>query len=771
MKKLISVVLSVFITLGIGLNVNAAEKGMTSVISYSDLVKSANEVETIEKISETTEQTTKSITGTTELTTEKSTETTQQTTEELPTEQTTWDLTKGLTAGDNGNGLYSSAEISYTKYDTKSEKGLEIGKALQITKNNKPLGGSYVSFTPSVDGVFTVKLPIVEQTKAKSVYVCGQNYTANYPSDLSIGTKYSEYPILSYNVKAGVTYFVCTEDYNLCISYIGFSAGGNWGKDIPAKKAVLDVTIDGTTTSYSTLKDAFDVCNGKTATLTLKDDYIVDSQDGIEPTLTGSNTNVTMVSNGTIYSVVRDIIDSSNIKNLITVRDGATLTLGGGDTETAVDIDGGFTFNEEEETLSDFNGMGSIAKALIYVDGGNLYLNEKSTLCRNYVKYSTTDDSQKGYAAIYMNPNTNSYVCFNGGNITQNYGSGCVVANSGNKLEFRKADIDYNESMAANTWGDRRGAVTAEDGEALVFDENCDVQIRSNKAYYYGENGNMLNDPYTNDVYAKTDITLNGKLEIGEICLSDQSKKVTALPTLKHKNSITLVLGTHSSFDNTLGNINLYVQKTKAEYSEGFDPSFMIKVMNGNGVCCYVKVKPSEVSEDNGVVTTKFSTVYMDQMMFRENETYDPAEALYGIAVFGGFPNAENYANEKEKYDKIGFEFIASSSKPENNTEGTYVFSNYAFREGVYASYDKNYSVKAYEYVNNCDININGDVDNFGWNTAFFGAEVQSIPVNTDLWVRKVFIDTAGNREVRGSGEWIKISTPSAYSTSRAVVY
>lgn len=714
-------------------------------------------------------------------------------TTEAPVEATTWDLTNGIDT-DVNNTLYAGEKFTYY------EKGKYAqGTSDPVIKNHNPKSGAYVGFTAPSDGKLLVKASV---GKGKTTYICNYVYKNTGTSDVIINE--------SFQVESGKTYYIYSEGSKVKIYGIGFIENGTGGNEIKEYPMFTVVLEDGTETNCMTFLEAVTLANGHRATILLNDNYYIGADDipttgnlyrnyyYKAPILSGENTNVTLKSAGDIrYSIIRDTENYSSkpnewttyyLENFVAVTEGATLTIGSDNGNDAVIFDGGFKFDAATRTLSPLiNGidMGSEFGAFIAVKDGNVNIKEKVAFVRNYV----VDHYQKwhngGYYGVIepLQGTGLSTVTINGADITQNYCNGLICANDYCKIVIDKVDIYYNATKDISM----SGALLVLNGSNLVFNENCDAQIRSNNNY--DNNGNA--GASRSDIYTSKDITLKGSVEIGEIRIIDTKVKIIGDTSLKNKNSITVVvnsLGLDGATNDT-NKLNIYLTKSNSDYNVNpdFNSNFLLKLEG-----LYYRVEKedgaTDSDDDANTVTLKFSKITRDSHIYRENDAIGEDTARYGIVLTGGFKWGYDNETSQEKmlakYDYVGFDICVQGDKPSDNpSNAVYIKTSTMYYKGIWwngqavTNQEAVYDVKSVNPIvgasvaGNYSNYLNGDVSDskygnvkWGDNIGFFGAEIKNISGNVEIWARKHYVGSNGNSDYYG--EWILISTPSLYTTA-----
>lgn len=732
-----------------------------------------------------------------ESTTENNTELEKEVTTEVLVEATTWDLTNGID-NDDKNNLYAGEKFTY------NEKGEYVqGASNPVIKNHKPKSGAYVAFKAPSNGKLLIEAGV---GKGKTTYICNYTYKNTGIEDIKIDE--------SFQVESDKTYYIYSVGSKVKIYSIGFIKNGTGGNEIKENPMFTVFLDDGTTTNCMTFLEAITLANNNTATILLNDNYYIGADDipttgslykndnYKTPILSGSNTNVTLKSNGDKrYSIIRDTENyatTSNqwtslyLENFIAVTDGATLTIGSNNDKDAIIFDGGFKFNDETKTLSPYiNGenMANQFGAFIAVKGGNININNKVALVRNYVVDHYTRWHNGGFYGLIepLEGSDISTIKIDGADITQNYCNSLIGATDNCKIVIDKVDIYYNETK--DYW-QNTGAITVFNGSNLIFTEKCDAQIRSNKNY--DENGNSGQS--RSDIYTNSDITLSGSIEIGELRISDSTVRIIGDKDLKHKNSITVVVDglDLNGAKNASNKLNIYLTKAISEYNANPDISsnFLLKL---DGI--YYRIEKADNKTDtynkDDTVTLEFSKITRDSFIYRENDSVGEDSARYGIVLTGGFKWGYDEETDKEKmlsmYDSVGFDICIQKDKPNDNPSNvTYIKTSTMYYKGIWwndqkvTDQDKEYDANSVDIVVGSSVDgnysnyLNGDVSDYkyggikwGGNIGFFGVEIKNVEANVGIWTRKHYAGSNGNPDYYG--DWILISTPSLYTTTYSI--
>ena len=746
--------------------------------------------------------------STTEGTTESTTEETTQTPVDWPeTEKATyWDFSsdkyaEGATAGDD-NGLIIGENMS-PKNSSIDGKYVQ-GSTNPTVKNRVPSTGSYYAFTAPTDGTFYVKVGLGSR---KTSYICNNKVYNEKQKDLIFEG--------AYKLEAGKTYYIYSVTSKIKAFKFAFVSGGTEGESAEVTDGIFTVTdSNNNVTQCLTLLEAITAASGKTATITLNEDYYINSNDisndgnsyqygdgGRAPLLSGSNTKVTLVSNGRRHSIIRDTSDytkklndwtSLSLENFIVVSDGAELTIGAENYADAVIFDGGFQYDSSNQKLSPMiNGtnMGSSFGAFIGVKGGKVVLNNKVSLVRNYSVNHSVAWKAIDYAVI--NPlGSGSEIEINGADIAYNHGTGILCASNDCKITVKKTDIYYNETVG------EKGAITLSDSaDNLLFYPTSDAQIRSNKnyVYVYGQDSTELSN-YLSDIYTSTAIYLDGSVEIGEICLNQTQTPIYFKESDRHKNTIAVSSYYYSLGSSTLDiNVDVPADSEYANEEEmiKYDPGIIVKSQSGY----YYRVRATGVSNglENDTKTIKFSNILRDVIIYRENNNIGEDSARYGFVVAGafswGYANEEREEAEKRKWDAVGFDVVSSEDEnfDPSSAEPLFVNTNVAYYDGFIWGNETILPAEDTEgenmyFVENpitgwaldgrCSPVLNGDMQNSSYwaerAKGVFGFEVKNLSANIKFYVRKHYIASAENTDGDYITDWIFINTPSLYTTSYA---
>ncbi len=753
---------------------------------------------------------------TSEVTTESVTETTTASTVDWPaTEDATyWNFSDtkyadGLVAGDN-DGLVVGEKMSIkssTSYSAAWGKYVQ-GSANPTVKNRVPSAGSYFAFTAPTDGTFYVQLGL---GAGKTSYVCNSNVYNSGSTD----SIYEN----AYKLEAGKTYYIYSLASKIKAYKFAFVSGGTEGESTEVTQGIFTVTDgDNNVTQCMTLLEAVTAANGKTATITLNEDYYVNSKDAANddnsykygdgrrsPLLSGSNTNVTLVSNGKRHSIIRDTSDyvrtitvTANpyysytetyvLENFLVVQDGATLNVGSTNYNDAVIFDGGFKYDFENQKLNpviDGADKSSEFGAFIGINGGKIVLNNKVSFVRNYSVNHSAAWKPVEYATI--NPlGSGSEIEINGADFAYNHGLGILCANKDCKITINKTDIYYNETVG------KKGAISlADSSDNLVFTPKSDAQIRSNKNY--DETSNELSN-YLSDIYTSTAIYLDGSVEIGELCLIGPQIPVYFKETDRHKNTIAISAYWYSLGSSEL-NINVEIpadsEYANEEQMVKYDPCIIVKSNTGY----YYRMRAASIS-DGATGSTKFikfSNIYRDVIIYRENNSIGEDSARYGFVVAGafswGYADAEREEAEKKKWNAVGFDVVSSedenfdptSAEPLFVNTGVAYYNGFVWGNDTIAPaedtvYDNPYfmenPITGWALDGRCSPVLNGDMQESAYwadhAKGVFGFEVKNLSANIKFYVRKHYVASDENTDGDYITDWIFVNTPSLYTTSYA---
>lgn len=743
------------------------------------------------------------VESTTEGTTESTTEETTQSPVNWPeTEKATyWDFSsdkyaEGATPGDD-NGLIIGEKMS-PKNSSVDGKYVQ-GSTNPTVKNRVPSAGSYYAFTAPTDGTFYVKVGL---GSGKTSYICNNKVYNDKSKDLIFEG--------AYKLEAGKTYYVYSVTSKIKAFKFAFVPGGTEGESTEITDGIFTVTdSNNNVTQCLTLLEAITVASGKTTTITLNEDYYVNANDisndgnsyqygdgGRAPLLSGSNTKVTLVSNGRRHSIIRDTSDytkklndwtSLSLENFIVVQNGAELTIGTENYADAVIFDGGFNYDYENQKLNPvINGtnMGSSFGAFIGVKGGKIVLNNKVSFVRNYSVNHSAAWSPVQNAVI--NPlGSGSEIEVNGADIAYNHGMGILSASNDCKVTINKTDIYYNETIG------QRGAITLSGSpENLIFSKTSDAQIRSNKNYVevWGQDSSELSQ-YLSDIYTSCAIYFDGSVEIGEVCLSGPQTPVYFMATDKHKNTIAISAYYYSLSAVSL-NINVDIPSSSKYANEEemvkYDPGIIVKSGSGH----YYRVKAASIGDglESDTKTIKYDNVYRDVVIYRENTDIGEDTARYGFAVAGAFSwgmnNKELEEAEKNKWDAVGFDICASVNDDfdPDAVEPMFVQSKVAYYDGVVwgnqelPSQDQRYDMFVENPITGWALDgksspvLNADMTSSSqWADgakALFGFEVKNLSGNVKFYLRKHYVASDENTDGDYITDWIFVNTPSLYTTS-----
>lgn len=558
------------------------------------------------------------------------------------------------------------------------------------------------------------------------------------------------------------------------------------------------VTVNGVAKECSSFLEAVNEANNKKATITMKSDYTIGAQDipdteGIYggnqkmPELKGENTDVTLVSDSSSgpFTIKRDTVNYSDsygntLDSFIAVTEGATLTMGSENGKEAVIFDGGFTYDEEAGSLSPMiegQNMGDVFGPFIVLKGGNLNANKNVGFKFNYsVGHGINGNKAVDYTGvIHSIDGAVSNIVLDGSYIAGNYGNGLIQAGEYSRVTLKDADIYYNSTQNTGS-SNFRGAVTVDKCDSLKFesfDKGDRVQIRSNKSYNTGIDGTAVENRSDNDIQVNDALVLDGKIGIGEISIDNTGRIITAKKTMESEDSITVVIYNYSlsAATNSSSDFNISVEVDEdTEVVEENECIFLVKIDDYYYKAVNDKI-PTEVKD--GVKTIVFNTINRDTVIYKENGYVDD-RARFGLVIAGGFVGGYDLEAQQQKYDRIGFDVCVQNEKPGENPENAvYLSTNRAYMQGVLWNGMKEEDIigtpgaDAANPITNaalgrCFNNIlNGDVGNWYWNCAFFGAEIKDIPGNTKLWIRKHY-DGAGDNEDYLS-DWVSEFTPSVY--------
>ena len=555
------------------------------------------------------------------------------------------------------------------------------------------------------------------------------------------------------------------------------------------------VEIEGITTMCSTFLEAVNLANNKKADIILTSDYLIGEEDipseeGIYggsqkmPVIKGINTEITLKSEKgrgpfAIKRNVKNYIDEKGnvLDSFMAVTDGAQLNIGSGEPDEAVVFDGGFTYIEDENTLSPFidgKDMGGVFGPFIVLKNGNLNIKRGVVLKFNYsVDHNINSNSAAGFnAVIHAVEGGVSNVVIDGGYIAGNFGNGLVEAGDNCVVTLKDADIYYNstKNISGSVY---RGALTVNNGNNIIFDSHGDnerVQIRSNTSYNSDSSGNAVKNRSDNDIQVNDFLTLDGKVGIGEISIDNTSRKIYAKKSLKSEDSITVVIYNYSlnAATNSAGDFYIGVETYADEYT-GEEDIFLVKIEDHY----YKAVNDTPpVTGEEGVKTVVLNTINRDCVIYRANEYVDD-RAKFGLVIAGGFVGGYDLAEQQKKYRNIGFDICISDNKPDEYADDI-----------VYMSTDKIYSKGVlWNGLKEGDITdsgagsanpitaaalgrcfnkvLNGDVGNWYWNCGFFGAEITDVPGNTKIWIRKHYEAKEGYEDYYS--DWVSEFTPSVY--------
>ncbi|MGN1318887.1 MAG: hypothetical protein ACI4VF_07695 [Lachnospirales bacterium] len=681
----------------------------------------------------------------------------------IPSDAEKWDFKNGL----DTNRLYgvNSDNSTGTEYITAGEQmsvhssqaGIYVqGTTNPVIKNRIPQSGAYITFHAETEGNLYVVAGI---GSGKTANICNNDDYYNTDSgDMLIKD--------IFHIYSGEDYYIYSPNSKIKLYQLGFVSGGALAegvKDSKVTEGIFTVEFDDESSivQSNTFKGAIDAANGHKATITLNDNYYLTNADLPETYVLGNSSlkslkltngsDITLVSNVNSiarYSIIRDI-GNCDLENFICVGEGATLTIGRNSENSnreAIIFDGGFDYDVVDRKLIADESYKSKYGSFILMEGGSLYIGEKVAFVRNYSlgyngdKVRTGDNDRcENTAVIDGNEKYNSTVYLDGIDVTQNFGSGLICANNSMKVTVNKADIYYNES-----YGDKTGALmVTQNKNNLIFTDNCDVQIRSNKNYY--STGEI--SPYLHDIYVGTTvlhsgdkenlgININGSLEVGEIHIEFESinnAKIFVLPTDKHKNTIAITTGASMNNYQNGGVFNMYVELTDDKLNNlttpnRYNPNILIK---GDGLLSdgvtktygYYKVKTKETLSDikntnhldeNEKPYIYFNNIDRDIMIYRENTDNEIGEDLarYGLVIVGAFRwaggteaesgelketdiiagnekayDGKSEAIKRNKYNLIGFDVVIQESDPNNGIESdspkAYVAGDKAFRWGI----------------------------------------------------------------------------------------
>lgn len=754
--------------------------------------------------------------STTEETTESTTEETTQASVDWPaTEDATyWDFStdkyaKGAPAGDD-NGLIIGEKMS-PKNSSVDGKYVQ-GSTNPTVRNRVPSAGSYYAFTAPTDGTFYVKVGL---GGGKTSYICNNEVYNDKSKDLIFEG--------AYKLEAGKTYYVYSVTSKIKAFKFAFVSGGTEGESTEITNGIFTVTdSNNNVTQCMTFLEAVTAANGRTATITLNEDYYINSNDisndsnsysygdkSRAPLISGINTKVTLVSNGKRHSIIRDTSDYTKtitvqvnpwykyeetyiLENFIVVSDGAELNIGSDNYNEGVIFDGGFKYDYDNQKLNpviDGTNKGSDFGAFIGVKGGKVVLNNKVSLVRNYSVNHSVAWKAIDYAVI--NPlGSGSEIEINGADIAYNHGTGILCASNDCKITVKKTDIYYNETVG------EKGAITLSDSaDNLLFYPTSDAQIRSNKnyVYVYGQDSTELSN-YLSDIYTSTAIYLDGSVEIGEICLNQTQTPIYFKESDRHKNTIAVSSYYYSLGSSTLDiNVDVPADSEYANEEEmiKYDPGIIVKSQSGY----YYRVRATGVSNglENDTKTIKFSNILRDVIIYRENNNIGEDSARYGFVVAGafswGYANEEREEAEKRKWDAVGFDVVSSEDEDfdPSSAEPLFVNTNVAYYDGFIWGNEtilpaEDTEGKNMYFVENpitgwaldrrCSPVLNGDMQNSAYwaerAKGVFGFEVKNLSANIKFYVRKHYIASAENTDGDYITDWIFINTPSLYTTSYA---
>ncbi len=561
--------------------------------------------------------------------------------------------------------------------------------------------------------------------------------------------------------------------------------------DIP-----FTVTINGVEKKCGSFLEAVNAANNNKAVITLNADYIIGAQDIPEtegiyggsqrmPELKGENTDVTLISDGGPFTIKRDTdnytdMNGNILDSFIAVTDGATLTIGSENNSEAVIFDGGFTYDEDEGNLSPLikgQDMGDVFGPFIVLKGGNLNANKNVGFKFNYsVNHGINGNNAAGYnGVIHAVDGDISNIVIDGAYIAGNCGNGLIQAGEYSKVILKDADIYYNSTQ--NISGSNfRGAVTVDKCENLKFEsfgEGDRVQIRSNRSYNAGNDGTPVQNRSDNDIQVNDALELDGKIGIGEISIDNTGRKITAKKTMESEDSITVVIYNYSlnAATNSSNDFNISVEVDEdTEVIEENECIFLVKIDD-----YYYKAVNDKIPEEavNGIKTIVFNTINRDTVIYRENEYVDN-RARFGLVIAGGFGGSYDLEGQQKKYESIGFDICVQDEKPGDDPENAvYLSTDRAYMQGVLWNGMKEEDIAGTPgadtanpitnaALGRCYNNIlNGDVGNWYWNCAFFGAEITDIPGNTKLWIRKHYKGAGENEDY--VSDWVSEFTPSVY--------
>lgn len=163
--------------------------------------------------------------STTESTTETTTTTTTTTTTESTTEATTYvlDLTNGLSAGTDYNGVSVLEDMSYkeasTSIDGTTYAGYVVGTNNPTLANNLPTGGSVLKITPKQD----CKLKLVAKVNGKKKYYLIKSDGSVLDSFDNTTSESSVSKEFTYDIEKGETYYAYCTGSKMFVYYLSLS--------------------------------------------------------------------------------------------------------------------------------------------------------------------------------------------------------------------------------------------------------------------------------------------------------------------------------------------------------------------------------------------------------------------------------------------------------------------------------------------------------------------------------------------------------------------